>query len=373
MSGQSGGSAAGCRVWRLRTPPREGAQGTHLLRPYAAIRRAFSGLASLRLFGRLGRDDRRSFNANRPYAARRHSLRHVVARYMRSANHRETLPGPALGPPGGAGKPYRGGPSFPLPDSLRPVDVERVVDQRRHALDEAHRMRHSGVSLERGLILPARMNVEELQIANRPERVDAQAARLFARRSDGGQQRLRHRGLVAGPRVKPRKDEQLHLMSPSPGCILGRMLPSAIGPPGRNLAGEGSHPVLLDFWAPWCGHPGGPGAEGGDRRPPAGPARLSPLGRAEVALRLRDQTLEGGGQLDPSPDHARAVALQPVAVGRVAAPGHDDHEVVGLGGDRPRVEGEALADHLARVDLDPRRASRSVQRLGGNPRMLPEK
>src|SRR6266481_3723293 len=69
MSGQSGGSAAGCLVWRLRTPPREGTQGTQLLRPYAAIRRAFSGLASLRLFGRLGRDDPRSFNANRPYAA----------------------------------------------------------------------------------------------------------------------------------------------------------------------------------------------------------------------------------------------------------------------------------------------------------------
>src|SRR5207253_5361091 len=64
-----GGSAAGCLVWRLRTPPREGAQGTQLLRPYAAIRRALSGLASVRLFGRLGRDDRRSFNANRPYAA----------------------------------------------------------------------------------------------------------------------------------------------------------------------------------------------------------------------------------------------------------------------------------------------------------------
>jgi len=31
------------------------------------------------------------------------------------------------------------------------------------------------------------------------------------------------------------------------------MLPSAIGPPGRNLTGAASHPGLLDFWAPWCG------------------------------------------------------------------------------------------------------------------------
>src|SRR5207245_6984607 len=54
------------------------------------------------------------------------------------------------------------------------------------------------------------------------------------------------------------------------------------------------------------------------------------------------------------------------------ATGHDDHEVVGAGGDRPRIQGEALTRHLARVDLDPRWASRAPELFCRDPRMLPE-
>src|SRR5882672_7662149 len=92
--------------------------------------------------------------------------------------------------------------------------------------------------------------------------------------------------------------------------------------------------------------------------------RARPSARSEIALGVGEQAVEGGRQLDGPADDAGAVALQPVAVGRMAPPGHDDHEVLRLGGDGPRVQGEALADHLARVDLDPRRTSGATQRLG---------
>jgi hypothetical protein len=42
-----------------------------------------------------------------------------------------------------------------------------VVDQRLHALDEAHRMRQAGVMLERRFVSPARMDVEQSRVANR--------------------------------------------------------------------------------------------------------------------------------------------------------------------------------------------------------------
>ena len=56
-------------------------------------------------------------------------------------------------------------------------------------------------------------------------------------------------------------------------------------------------------------------------------------------------------------DDAGAVARQPVAVGRMAAARHDDDDVVGAGGDRPRIERDAVAHDLARVDLEPRDAA----------------
>jgi hypothetical protein len=98
--------------------------------------------------------------------------------------------------------------SPPLADSRGPRDVEWVVDQAPYSLDEAHGMRKTGVAIERRLLLPRRMNVEELRIASRPKRLDAQAARLLARRPDDVTQRGRQVGFVPRARVKSRKDEE---------------------------------------------------------------------------------------------------------------------------------------------------------------------
>lgn len=82
-----------------------------------------------------------------------------------------------------------------------------MIDQRLHALHEAHRVRHASVSLERRLVFPARMNIEEQRVANRPKRVNAKAPGLLARRSDDVTQGFGNGELVAATRMKPRKDE----------------------------------------------------------------------------------------------------------------------------------------------------------------------
>jgi hypothetical protein len=71
-------------------------------------------------------------------------------------------------------------------------------------------MRQAGVMLERRSIFPARMYVEEPGVARRLKRLNAQAARLLARRSEDIDQRLGHRALIALTRVESREDEQLH-------------------------------------------------------------------------------------------------------------------------------------------------------------------
>src|SRR6266446_128222 len=75
-------------------------------------------------------------------------------------------------------------------------------------------MRQASVMLEHRFILPARMNVEQLRVANRAKGVNAQAAWLLARRSQDVEQRFGHGALVTGARVKSREDEHLHVMSP---------------------------------------------------------------------------------------------------------------------------------------------------------------
>src|SRR4030095_283068 len=94
--------------------------------------------------------------------------------------------------------------------------------------------------------------------------------------------------------------------------------------------------------------------------------------RPQRAARGCEQRLEGRRHLDRAADDAGAVALQPVAVGRMAAAGDDDDEVVGARGDGPWVQGEALARHLLRGDLDPRRAAGPAEVVARNPRVLPE-
>ena len=44
--------------------------------------------------------------------------------------------------------------SRPLADFLRPDQVERVIDQRLHPLDETHCMGQAGVNVKRRFILP---------------------------------------------------------------------------------------------------------------------------------------------------------------------------------------------------------------------------
>src|SRR5690242_41677 len=94
--------------------------------------------------------------------------------------------------------------------------------------------------------------------------------------------------------------------------------------------------------------------------------------RTEVALGVAEQRVECGRRLDHPGHDAGTVALQPVAVGRMPATGDDHDEVVGAGRDRPRVEMDALAHHLAGVDLDPGRTAGPAQVLERNAGMLEE-
>src|SRR5262245_46059094 len=71
-------------------------------------------------------------------------------------------------------------------DLLGTSGVERVVDQRLQALDEADHARQAGVFLERRLVLPARVDAEEPMAADRPEGVDLPASRRLAGRDEVG-------------------------------------------------------------------------------------------------------------------------------------------------------------------------------------------
>jgi hypothetical protein len=48
---------------------------------------------------------------------------------------------------------------------LRSGHIERMIDQLRHAFDESHCVRQGGVNLERFLVRPVGVDVEQLRIA----------------------------------------------------------------------------------------------------------------------------------------------------------------------------------------------------------------
>lgn len=54
-----------------------------------------------------------------------------------------------------------------------------MVDESLHTLQESDRMRQGGVRLERGLIHPARMHIEQPRIADRAKMLNGPAPRLF--------------------------------------------------------------------------------------------------------------------------------------------------------------------------------------------------
>src|SRR5262245_16317210 len=101
-----------------------------------------------------------------------------------------------------------------LGDLLGTGGVEGVVDQQLHMLDEADHAWQADVLLERRRVLPARVDVEEQPVADRPECVDLEAAWLLAGRGEVGDDGLGHRALVAGARVEAREDDQLHVIPP---------------------------------------------------------------------------------------------------------------------------------------------------------------
>src|SRR5207248_7193505 len=88
------------------------------------------------------------------------------------------------------GSAYRG-------DLLCPCHFEGMIDQWFDLLDEANCMWQFHVSVEGCFILPARVNVKKLRVANRVINIMAQTSRLLSRRSVNFKQCLPQSVLLA--------------------------------------------------------------------------------------------------------------------------------------------------------------------------------
>ena len=101
-----------------------------------------------------------------------------------------------------------------------------MLDERLHALEEAHRVGQGGMELDGRLVPPARVDVEEPRIAEQPKSVHAETSRLLSRGADDLHQRLGHLGLEARTGVKSREDVQLPRvprLSCTPILVRGRV------------------------------------------------------------------------------------------------------------------------------------------------------
>src|SRR6516165_3404339 len=85
-----------------------------------------------------------------------------------------------------------------------------MIDQVLHPFDEPHRMRQSRVRVERSLVSPAGMDVEEPRIPRRAKHVGAQATRFLTGPILAFLYQLLDRALLPGTRVKSSKGKQFH-------------------------------------------------------------------------------------------------------------------------------------------------------------------
>src|ERR1022692_4409222 len=84
-----------------------------------------------------------------------------------------------------------------------------MIDQWRHAFDESHRMRQTGVIIECLFVCPAGVNIEQFRISDRAEGVNTQAAGFLTGKTYHSIKRHRDSTLIARAGVKTGEYEQL--------------------------------------------------------------------------------------------------------------------------------------------------------------------
>jgi hypothetical protein len=78
---------------------------------------------------------------------------------------------------------------IPLLDNVGSRRIELVIDQRLHFFYKLFCVRLPDMIIERRLIYPARVNVEQARIPNRAERMNAQTTKFLSRRRNDLAQR----------------------------------------------------------------------------------------------------------------------------------------------------------------------------------------
>src|SRR5262249_21002326 len=95
-------------------------------------------------------------------------------------------------------------------DKVRARRIEFVIDQWLYFFDKSHRVRLFDVIVEGGLVDPARMDVKQPGVLDRPERVNAQTTGFLSCWSNDPEQCAFNFSFLTGTRVKTGEDEQFH-------------------------------------------------------------------------------------------------------------------------------------------------------------------
>src|SRR5947207_1749512 len=97
-----------------------------------------------------------------------------------------------------------------LPKLLAERGLERMIEQRFDGLQEAHGVRQFRMTLKRGHVLPASVDVELIRVPNRAKRTVAEAARLLTSRALYFKHCSVHLSLLSGAGMETGEDEYLH-------------------------------------------------------------------------------------------------------------------------------------------------------------------